>query len=59
MPQLHPHGAQETVGSNLVASTSSSVADSSALAEKAVVAMDPELAVQANDPKRKTRSQDP
>jgi hypothetical protein len=49
---------QETVYSNPVASTSSSTANSSALVEKAIAAMSPELAAQAIDTKRKARSQD-
>jgi hypothetical protein len=47
---------QETVYSNPVASTSSSTANSSALVEKAIAAMSPELAAQAIDTKRKARS---
>lgn len=40
-------------------SASSAAADSSSLAEKAIAALPPDLAEQANDPKRKARSQDP
>jgi hypothetical protein len=58
MPEPDPPEVQETVGSDPVASASSSAADSSSLAEKAIATMDPELAAQANDPKRKARSQD-
>jgi hypothetical protein len=49
---------QEIVDINPTASTSSSAADSSALAEKAIVAMSLELAAQAIDPRRKARSPD-
>jgi hypothetical protein len=59
MPEPNPPEVHETVGSNPDASTSSSTVDSLALAEKAIAAMDPELAAQAIDPKRKARSQDP
>jgi hypothetical protein len=55
MPEPEVH---ETVGSNPAASTSSSAADSSAPAEKAITTMSPELAAQAIDPKMKARSQD-
>jgi hypothetical protein len=41
------------MGSNPSASVSSSAADSSVLAEKAIATMDLELAAQANDPERR------
>jgi hypothetical protein len=49
---------QETMYSNPVTSASSSTANLSALVEKAIAAMSPELAAQAIDPKKKARSQD-
>ena len=46
-------------GSTGPASALSAAADCKTLAEKAIAALPPELSAQANDPKRKARSQDP
>jgi len=51
--------ADSSVPSGAAASASSAAPDVSALVEKAIAALPPELAQQAKDPKRKARSQDP
>jgi hypothetical protein len=53
-----PHVASNADSTGL-ASALSAAADCKTLAEKAIAALPPELSAQANDPKRKARSQDP
>jgi hypothetical protein len=53
-----PHVASN-VDSTSPASALSAAADCKTLAKKAIAALPPELSAQANDPKRKARSQDP
>ena len=62
MPGPNPEGgagASSSVASGGAGSASSAAPDVSALVEKAIAALPPELAQQAKDPKRKARSQDP
>jgi hypothetical protein len=51
--------AAETGSTDHVPSALSTAADSSTLAYKAIAALPPDLAEQANDSKRKAKSQDP
>jgi len=61
MPRPNPEGGageSSSVASGGAGSASSAAPDVSALVEKAIAALPPELAQQAKDPKRKARSQD-
>lgn len=51
--------ATDLYASGGAASASSAAPDASALAEKAIAAMPPDLPAQAFDPKRKAKSQEP